>query len=143
MTIGPPQLSAYCLSRGRRIIRRGRVAAALSWRRRQRERPTLRAHNRQLAAIATPAPEEEATGWPDPIIDAVMARAIHADAVRTHLRAAWVIVRDQIAYPGDVVARLITDELTPYVLLADGTAAGAGHRQRCCHGAMGGDGCEG
>jgi hypothetical protein len=33
---------------------------------------------------------------PDQIIDAVMARAIHADAVRTHPLAEWVIVRDQI-----------------------------------------------
>ena len=71
-----------------------------------------------MAAIAAPAPEE-ATGMPDQIIDAVMARSIHADAVRTHPLAAWVIVRDQIDYPGDLVARLVTDQLTPYVLLAD------------------------
>ena len=55
----------------------------------------------------------------DQIIDAVMASSIHADAVRTHPLAAWVIVRDQIDYPGDLVARLVTDQLTPYVLLAD------------------------
>jgi hypothetical protein len=59
----------------------------------------------------------------DQVIDAVMARSIHADAVRTHPLAAWVIVRDQIDYPGDLVARLVTDQLTPYVLLAD-TLAG-------------------
>ena len=47
----------------------------------------------------------------DQIIDAVMARSIHADAVRTHPLAAWVIVRDQIDYPGDLVARLVTDQL--------------------------------
>ena len=45
-----------------------------------------------------------------------MARSIHADAVRTHPLAAWVIVRDQIDYPGDLVARLVTDVLTPYAL---------------------------
>ena len=56
---------------------------------------------------------------PDQIIDAVMARGIHADAVRTHPLAAWVIVRDQIDYPAAWVARLVTDGLTPYVLLAD------------------------
>jgi len=60
---------------------------------------------------------------PDQIIDAMMARSIHADAARTHPLAAWVIVRDQIDYPGDLVARLVTDVLTPYVLLAD-TLAG-------------------
>lgn len=60
---------------------------------------------------------------PEQIIDAMMARSIHADAARTHPLAAWVIVRDQIDYPGDLVARLVTDVLTPYVLLAD-TLAG-------------------
>jgi hypothetical protein len=60
---------------------------------------------------------------PDQIIDAVMARSIQTDAVRTHPLAAWVIVRDQIDYPSDLVARLVTDQLTPYVLLAD-TLAG-------------------
>jgi hypothetical protein len=38
---------------------------------------------RQLAAIATPAPEE-ATGTPDQIIDTVMARSIYVDAMQTH-----------------------------------------------------------
>jgi hypothetical protein len=56
-----------------------------------------------------------------------MACSIHADAVRTHPLAAWVIVRDQIDYPGDLVARLVTDQLTPYVLLAD--TLGALHAQ--------------
>ena len=65
---------------------------------------------------------------PDQIIDAVMARSIHADAVRTHPLAAWVIVRDQIDYPRDLVARLVTDQLTPYVLLAD-TLVGEPHRR--------------
>jgi len=37
----------------------------------------------------------------DQIIDAVMACSIHADAVRTHSLAAWVIVRDQIDYPAN------------------------------------------
>ena len=82
----------------------------------------MRADYRRLAAVAAPAPKE-ATGMPDQIIDAVMARSIHADAVRTHPLAAWVIVRDQIDYPSDLVARLVTDQLTPYVLLADTLAA--------------------
>jgi hypothetical protein len=110
------------LSRKRRIIRRCRAAPALPRHRGQRECPTLRAVDRQLAAIATPA-SEEATGTQDHIIDAVRAQSIHADAVRTHPLAAWVIVRDQIDYPGDLVVRLVTDVLTPYVLLAD-TLAG-------------------
>ena len=76
------------------------------------------AHDRELAAIAAPAPKE-ALGMQDQIIDAVMARSIHADAVRTHPLAAWVIGRDQVDYPGSLVARLVTDKLTPYVLLAD------------------------
>jgi len=38
-----------------------------------------------------------------------------------------VIVRDQIDYPRDLVARLVTDQLTPYVLLAD--TLGALHAQ--------------
>jgi hypothetical protein len=46
-----------------------------------------------MAAVA--APSKEATSMQDQIIDAVMARSIHADAVRTHPLAAWVIVRDQ------------------------------------------------
>jgi hypothetical protein len=78
----------------------------------------LRSDHRGLAAIAAPA-AKEATGMPDQIIDAVMARSIHADAVRMHPLAAWVIVRRQIDYPGHLVARLVTDQLTPYVLLAD------------------------
>jgi hypothetical protein len=41
-----------------------------------------------MAAVAAPAPKE-ATGLSDQIIDAVTARAIQADAVRTHPLAAW------------------------------------------------------
>jgi hypothetical protein len=59
----------------------------------------------------------------DQIIDAVMARSIHADAVRAHPLAAWVIARDQIDYPGRMVARVVTDVPTSYVLISD-TLAG-------------------
>jgi hypothetical protein len=55
----------------------------------------------------------------DQIIDATMARSIQADAARTHPLLAWVIVRSEAAYPGQFVARLVTDAITPYVLLAD------------------------
>jgi hypothetical protein len=55
----------------------------------------LRAHDRELAAIATPAPKEgEATGMPNQIIDAVMARSIQADARgHSHLirRRSWPV----------------------------------------------------
>jgi len=78
----------------------------------------LRADDRELAAVAALA-LKEATDMQDQIIDAVMAHSIHTDAVRTHPLAAWVIVRDQVDYPGDLVACLVTDVLTPYVLLAD------------------------
>ena len=47
------------------------------------------------------------------------AEALHHDAVRRHPLAAWVIVPDQVGYPGHLVARLVTDQLMPYVLLAD------------------------
>ncbi len=74
----------------------------------------MRPDHRGMAAVAAPA-LKEATSMPDQIIDAVMARSIHADAVRTHPLAARVIVRDQVDYPGDLVARLVTDVLRPYV----------------------------
>ena len=64
----------------------------------------MRGHDRQPAALAAPSPKE-ATGMPDQIIDAVMARSIHADAVRTHPLAAWLIVRDQIDYFRELVSR--------------------------------------
>jgi len=81
----------------------------------------LRADDRGLATNAIAATDPQ-TSMPDQIIDAVMARSIQADAVRTHPLAAWVIVRDPIDYPGDLVARLVTDGLTPYVLRADNLA---------------------
>jgi hypothetical protein len=55
----------------------------------------------------------------DRIIDTVMAQSIQADATRTHPLLAWVVVRDEEAYPGQFVARLATDALTPYALLAE------------------------
>jgi hypothetical protein len=55
----------------------------------------------------------------DQIIDTAMACAIQSDAARTHPLLAWVVMRDEGAYPGQFVARLVTDALTPYVLLAD------------------------
>ena len=54
----------------------------------------------------------------DQIIDAAMARSIQADAVRAHTLLAWIVMRHE-GYPGQFVARLVTDALTPYVLLAE------------------------
>jgi hypothetical protein len=54
---------------------------------------------------------------PYQIIDGVMARAIQADAARTHPLFAWIIMHDLPEYPGAFVARLVTDTPTPYVLL--------------------------
>jgi hypothetical protein len=59
----------------------------------------------------------------DQIIEAVMARALQADAVRMHPLLAWIVMRNQPEYPGEFVARLVTNAPTPYVLLAD-TLAG-------------------
>jgi hypothetical protein len=67
--------------------------------------------------------EPQAMSPQDQIIDAVMARAFQADAVRTHPLVAWIVTRDDVAYPGEFVARLVTDAPTSYVLLAD-TLAG-------------------
>jgi hypothetical protein len=82
----------------------------------------VRPDHRRLDTSASPA-LEAIPHMPDQIIDAVTGRSIHADAVRTHPLAAWVIARDQIDYPGKLVARLVTDVPTSYVLLSD-TLAG-------------------
>jgi hypothetical protein len=69
----------------------------------------VRADDRQLAAIAPPA-REEATDMPDQLIDAVMARSIQADVVRTHPLAAWVIARDQVDYSGQLPRPLPSEQ---------------------------------
>ena len=54
---------------------------------------------------------------PYQIIDAVMARAIQADAARAHPLFAWIIMRDLPEYSGAFVGRLVTDAPTLYILL--------------------------
>jgi hypothetical protein len=49
----------------------------------------------------------------DQIIDAVIARSIQTDAERTHPMLAWVIIRDEEFCPGQFMARLVTNTLTP------------------------------
>jgi hypothetical protein len=60
---------------------------------------------------------------PDQVIDAVMAHALHADVCRDHALVAWVVMWDAPGYPDQVIARLATKRLSPYLLLAD-TLAG-------------------
>jgi hypothetical protein len=56
---------------------------------------------------------------PDQIIDAAMALGLHADACRAHPLVGWLVTKDLPDYPGKVVARLVTDAPSPYVLVAD------------------------
>ena len=58
----------------------------------------------------------------DQVIDAAMARGLHADACRAHALVGWVVLRDPPAYQDRVVARLVTDAPSPYLLIA-GTLA--------------------
>ena len=55
----------------------------------------------------------------DQLVDAAMARALHADACRTHPLVGWVVTRDSPEHPDRVVARLVTETPSPYVLVAD------------------------
>ena len=55
----------------------------------------------------------------DRIADAAMARALHADACRSHALVGWVVMRDPPEHPDKVVARLVTETPSPYVLVAD------------------------
>ncbi|MFL5285185.1 MAG: hypothetical protein ACJ8AW_30470 [Rhodopila sp.] len=57
----------------------------------------------------------------DQIIDATMARALHADACRAHAIVAWVVMWDLPAHPNRYAARLVTSGQAawPYLLLAD------------------------
>jgi hypothetical protein len=55
----------------------------------------------------------------DQIIDAAMARALHADACRKQALVAWVVMWDAPGYPDRFTARLATDGPSPYLLLAE------------------------
>jgi hypothetical protein len=63
------------------------------------------------------------TDMDDQIIDAAMARALHADAQRRHPLVGWVIMHDPPDYPDQFIARMMTDVPSSYVLIAD-TLAG-------------------
>jgi hypothetical protein len=49
---------------------------------------------------------------PDQIVDAAMAAALQADAMRTHSLVAWIVTRGEAAYPSEFVARLMTNAPT-------------------------------
>jgi predicted Zn-dependent protease len=55
----------------------------------------------------------------DQVIDAVMARALHADACRDHPLVAWVVWYDHPANPGRFIAQLTTSSPLPYLLAGD------------------------
>ena len=59
----------------------------------------------------------------DQVIDATMARALHADACRDHALVAWVVMWDEPAYPDRFIARLVTQSPLPYLLTGDTLAA--------------------
>jgi hypothetical protein len=60
---------------------------------------------------------------PDQIIDTTMAHALHLDACRTHPLVGWVVIEDPPEYPDKIIARLVTDAASPYLLMAN-TLAG-------------------
>ena len=55
----------------------------------------------------------------DQIIDAGAAQGLQAYADRTFPSVGWVVMRGLPAYAGKVVARLVTEDQTAYVLLGD------------------------
>ena len=55
----------------------------------------------------------------DQTVTTESAHQLHGEAVRTRGMAVWIVMEDQPAYPGKLIARLATMETTPYVLLAD------------------------
>jgi hypothetical protein len=55
----------------------------------------------------------------DQVVDPAMARALHADACRAHPLVGWVVTRDPPEYPDRVVARLVMEAPSPYLLVAD------------------------
>lgn len=59
----------------------------------------------------------------DKVIDAAAAQGLQAYACRANMLVTWVVMKGQLGYPGEFVARLVTDAPTPYILLAD-TLAG-------------------
>jgi len=55
----------------------------------------------------------------DQIVTAETAQELHGEALRTRGMAVWIVMQDQPAYPGKLIARLATMDPTPYVMVAD------------------------
>ena len=55
----------------------------------------------------------------DQVVEAATARGLHANACAAHALVAWVVTRDPPGHPGRLVARLVTETPSPYVLVAD------------------------
>ena len=55
----------------------------------------------------------------DQIIGPASAGALQADVARTHPLFGWAIWRDPPDYWGKVIARLVIEQPTPYILVAD------------------------
>jgi hypothetical protein len=72
--------------------------------RRQRKCPALRADDRELEVVASPAPEAD-PDMPYQIIDVAMGRPLQADATRDHPLFAWAVMEDPPEHPGAFVAR--------------------------------------
>jgi hypothetical protein len=53
------------------------------------------------------------------IIDAAMARALHADACRDHALVAWIVMWDPPGHPERFMAQLVTKAPCPYILIGD------------------------
>src|SRR5689334_10677861 len=67
--------------------------------------------------VFRPAPPGRARPWTSS--STPRWRALHADACRGHALVGWVVRRNPPEYPGKVVARLVTETPTPYVLVAE------------------------
>jgi hypothetical protein len=61
----------------------------------------------------------------DQLLDAAIARGLHADACRDHALVAWIVLWDLPAWPERYAARLATGSPvpSPYLLLADSLAS--------------------
>jgi hypothetical protein len=67
----------------------------------------------RVGSRCLPTPEAN-SDMSDQSIDALMARAIQADAVRAHPLVGWIVMRDLPEYPGAFVARLVIDAPTSW-----------------------------
>ena len=56
---------------------------------------------------------------PDQIVDAGAAQGLQAYADRAFPLVGWVVMQGMPEHPGKMVARLVTEDRTAYVLVAD------------------------